>query len=90
MHSVLCLDDRRTGMRTNLRACDDQPNQSAIIRSQALHALVQTLSKVRMWIFDVVHCSRRNKTFFVKKRTFMKLKKQKDNKVKKSSNSNKL
>jgi len=78
-------------MRTNLRACDDQPNQSAIIRSQALHALVQTLSKVRMWIFDVVHCSRRNKTFFCKKkRTFMKLKKQKDNKVKKSSNSNKL
>jgi len=77
-------------MRTNLRACDDQPNQSAIIRSQALHALVQTLSKVRMWIFDVVHCSRRNKTFFCKKRTFVKLKKQKDNKVKKSSNSNKL
>ena len=72
-------------MRTNLRACDDQPNQSAIIRSQALHALVQTLSKVRMWIFDVVHCSRRNKTFFVKK-TYLhetkKTKRQQSQKVK--------
>ena len=72
-------------MRTNLRACDDQPNQSAIIRSQALHALVQTLSKVRMWIFDVVHCSRRNKTFFVKKtylRETKKTKRQQSQKVK--------
>ena len=50
-----------TGMQTNLGACNDQSNQTAVVRSRALHALVQALSEVRQWILGIVYCSHSNK-----------------------------
>jgi len=50
-----------TGMQTNLGACNDQSNQTAVVRSRALHAVVQALSEVRKWILCIVYCSHSNK-----------------------------